>query len=139
MDIWTKDKRSIVMSKIRSKNTTLEIKFRKMLFAKGFRYKINVASLPGKPDVVLPRYNTVIFIHGCFWHFHAHCRDGTIPKTRTNYWKKKLLGNKERDNKHKRKLNKLGWRVLTVWECEIENKPEATLKNAIAKITYNYK
>ena len=109
MDIWTKEKRSEVMSKIRSKDTLPEIRVRKMLFARGYRYRLHVKNLPGKPDIVLPKYNAVIFVHGCFWHLHLGCRDGTIPKTRTDYWEKKLLGNKERDKKNMNELRKQGW------------------------------
>lgn len=128
MDIWSKEKRSEVMSNIRSKNTSLEIRVRKMLFSQGYRYRLHVKNLPGKPDIVLRKYNSVIFVHGCFWHLHSECRDGTIPKTRTGYWKDKLLRNKERDKEHIRELQKQGWRVLQLWECEIENKPEVVLE-----------
>lgn len=128
MDIWSKEKRSEVMSNIRSKNTSPEIRVRKMLFSQGYRYRLHVKNLPGKPDIVLRKYNAVIFVHGCFWHLHSECRDGTIPKTRTGYWKDKLLRNKERDKEHKRELQKQGWRVLQLWECEIENKPKEVLE-----------
>ena len=128
MDIWSKEKRSEVMSNIRSTNTSPEIRVRKMLFSQGYRYKLHVKNLPGKPDIVLRKYNAVIFVHGCFWHLHSECRDGTIPKTRTAYWKDKLLRNKERDKEHMRKLQKQGWRVLQLWECEVENKPEEVLE-----------
>ena len=129
MDIWSKEKRSEVMSKIRSTDTSPELRVRKMLFSKGYRYRLHVKDLPGKPDIVLPKYNAVIFVHGCFWHLHSGCRDGTIPKTRTDYWKNKLLGNKKRDKKHMRELRKQGWRVLQLWECEIENKPKEVLES----------
>lgn len=119
MDIWTREKRSEVMSNIRSKNTLPEIRVRKILFSSGFRYRLHVKNLPGKPDIVLPKYDVVIFVHGCFWHLHAGCRDGTIPKTRTNYWKDKLLKNKKRDKDHMSELQKQGWSVLILWECEI--------------------
>jgi len=132
MDIWDKEKRSKVMSNIRSKDTKPEILVRKMLFSKGYRYRLHVKNLPGKPDIVLRKYNAVVFVHGCFWHLHQGCRDGTIPKTRTQYWKKKLLGNKERDKKHIENLQNLGWRVLRVWECEVEKDPEMTLHNIIS-------
>lgn len=128
MDIWTKEKRSKVMSNIRSTNTSLEIRVRKMLFSQGYRYRLHVSDLPGKPDIVLPKYKAAIFVHGCFWHLHSRCRDGTIPKTRTDYWKEKLLGNKKRDAKHMRALRRQGWRVLRLWECEIEKKPEKVLE-----------
>lgn len=131
MDIWSKEKRSQVMSNIRSTDTTPEILVRKMLFAQGYRYRLHVKELPGKPDIVLPKYNSVIFVHGCFWHLHSECRDGTIPKTRTEYWKKKLLGNKSRDKKNIEHLKKQGWRVLRIWECEIEKNPDEVLTKLI--------
>lgn len=127
MDIWTKEKRSEVMSNIRSKDTLPEIRVRKILFSKGYRYRLHVKNLPGKPDIVLPKHNAVVFVHGCFWHLHRGCRDGTIPKTRTEYWRGKLLKNKERDKNHVGKLQEQGWRVLILWECEIENKHEEVL------------
>lgn len=128
MDIWSKKKRSQVMSRIRSHNTGPEKKVRKMLFALGYRFRLNVKKLPGKPDIVLRKYNLIIFVHGCFWHLHSRCRDGTIPKTRTVYWKEKLLRNKQRDMKNMRMLRKQGWKVLRLWECEIEKRPNATLR-----------
>ncbi|MFB0562933.1 MAG: very short patch repair endonuclease [Candidatus Lokiarchaeia archaeon] len=124
MDIWSKEKRSMVMSQIHSKNTKPEQIVRKILTDLGYRYRLNVKDLPGKPDIVLRKYNTVVFVHGCFWHLHKGCRDGTIPKTRKEYWQTKLLRNKERDIKHFRELRKQGWKVLRIWECEIEKKPD---------------
>jgi len=127
MDIWSKEKRSQVMARILSKNTQPEQRVRKILFAMGYRYRLNVKGLPGKPDIVLRKYNTVIFVHGCFWHLHSKCRDGTIPKTRTDYWREKLLNNKARDEQHIRELRDQGWKVLVLWECEIENNPEKVI------------
>lgn len=134
MDIWTKDKRSSVMSKIRSKNTKPEIILRKALFSKGFRYKIHDKKLPGKPDIVLPKYRTVIFVHGCFWHYHSDCKEGKVPKTNTKFWSEKLSKNIERDVKHNLALNALGWKILTVWECEIEKRLNVVLDKLIAEI-----
>ena len=111
------------MSRIRSKNTKPEQITRKILTAMGYRYRLHVKTLPGKPDIVIRKYDAVIFIHGCFWHLHNDCRDGTIPKTRKEYWQTKLLRNKERDVQHIRELKKKGWKVLRLWECEIEKKP----------------
>lgn len=122
MDIWDKKKRSEVMSKIRSKNTKPEILIRKALFAKGFRYRINDNKLPGKPDVVLPKYKTIIFIHGCFWHRHDGCKYAYTPKTNTDFWIEKIMANKERDIVNQSKLESMGWKVLTIWECEIRQK-----------------
>lgn len=123
MDIWSKKKRSQVMSRISGKNTRPEQNARKILTEMGYHYRLNVKSLPGKPDIVLRKYNAVVFVHGCFWHLHKGCRDGTLPKTRKEYWQPKLLRNKERDAQHMRELRKQGWHVLRLWECEIEKKP----------------
>lgn len=104
------------MSNIRSKNTKAEIAIRKRLFAAGFRYRLFDPRLPGKPDIVLPRYKTVIFIHGCFWHGH-NCPLYKIPTTRTEFWKNKLEGNRKRDLLNKKKLMKMSWRIVSVYEC----------------------
>lgn len=111
------------MARILSKNTKPEKTVRHLLTSLGFRYRLHVKKLPGKPDIVLPKYGAVILVHGCFWHLHSKCRDGTIPKSRTNYWREKLLNNKKRDTKNIRELRKQGWRVLRIWECEIEGDP----------------
>lgn len=128
MDIWSTEKRSEVMSKILSSNTLPERRVRKMLTALGYRYRLNVKGLPGKPDIVLRKYNSIIFIHGCFWHLHSKCRDGTIPKSRTEYWKNKLLKNRKRDTKNIRELKQQGWKVLRLWECEIEKEPNKVVE-----------
>jgi len=122
MDIWSKNKRSECMSKIRSKDTKPELTLRKALFARGFRYRVNDKHLPGKPDIVLPKYKTVIFMHGCFWHRHEGCKYAYTPKTNTEFWVAKITTNKERDKINIQKLDALGWNVLTVWECEIRHK-----------------
>lgn len=116
------------MSRIRSKNTGPEQAVRRILTDLGYRYRLHDNKLPGKPDIILRKYNAVIFVHGCFWHLHNGCRDGTVPKTRTEYWQAKLLKNKKRDQKHIRELKKQGWMVLRLWECEIEKKPELVRK-----------
>jgi len=120
MDIWSKEKRSYVMSRIRSRDTAPELKVRSILHRMGFRFRLHVKNLPGRPDIVFPKYKKVIFVHGCFWHLHNGCRDGTIPKTNHKKWKKKLESNVERDKKHVDELKKKGWDVLILWECEIE-------------------
>lgn len=120
MDIWSKEKRSAVMSRIRSQNTKPEKKLRSWLYANGLRFRIHVKDLPGKPDFVLSKYKTAIFVHGCFWHFHKDCREGRIPNTNSKFWQEKLLKNIARDEKHQLKLKELGWRVIVAWECEIE-------------------
>lgn len=122
MDIWSKEKRSEVMSKIRGKNTKPEMILRSQLFMQGFRFRIHQKNLPGKPDIVLPKYKTVIFVHGCFWHYHKECNEGRIPPTNTSFWSLKLTKNVQRDEEHKLRLEKLGWQVLTVWECDIERR-----------------
>lgn len=122
MDIWPKEKRSYVMSRIRSKDTSPEKKVRSLLHQMGYRFRLHVKSLPGQPDIVLPKYKKVIFVHGCFWHLHKGCRDGTIPKTQHEKWKAKLELNVERDKLHIKELREKGWKVLVLWECEIEKK-----------------
>ena len=122
MDIWSKEKRSEVMSKIRSKNTEPEMILRKALFAKGYRYRVNYKKLSGKPDIVFPKYKTVIFVHGCFWHGHEHCKIAHIPKSNTEFWQHKISTNKERDKNNEEKICALGWKVLTLLECEISKK-----------------
>ena len=136
MDIWTKSKRSEVMSKIRSKNTKPEVIFRKALFKNRYRYRIHVKSLPGKPDIVLPKYKTAIFIHGCFWHFHKDCPDGRIPSTNSEFWKKKLTNTMARDTKQQIQLEKMGWKVIILWECEIE-KDLDTILSRVTSILSN--
>ncbi len=128
MDIWSPKKRSEVMSKILSRNTLPERRVRQMLTALGYRYRLNVKSLPGKPDIVLRKHNSIILVHGCFWHLHPGCRDGTIPKTRREYWQGKLLRNRERDAQSIKKLKRQGWKVLRLWECEIEKKPNEVIR-----------
>jgi DNA mismatch endonuclease (patch repair protein) len=122
MDIWDKNKRSECMSKIRSKDTKPELVLRKALFARGFRYRVNVPNLSGKPDIVLPKYKTVIFVHGCFWHRHEGCKYAYTPKTNTKFWVDKITSNTERDKVNLQKLTALGWNIVTVWECEIRHK-----------------
>lgn len=122
MDIWSVPKRSEVMSRIGSKNTKPEIVLRKALFSRGFRYRIHVGKLPGKPDIVLPKYKTIIFVHGCFWHGHHGCRYAYTPKSNTDFWMGKIAANKARDLITERKLVELGWNVITVWECEMKPK-----------------
>ena len=117
-DIFSQTKRSDIMSKISSKDTKPEILVRKFLFSKGFRYRINVKTLPGKPDIVLPKYKTIIFVNGCFWHGH-NCKKGKLPSSNTDFWKEKISNNKSRDDKNSDLLVKLGWKVIIIWQCEI--------------------
>jgi DNA mismatch endonuclease (patch repair protein) len=109
------------MSKVRAKNTKPEEIVRKYLFSQGFRYRKNVKKLPGSPDIVLPKYKTVIFVNGCFWHGHD-CPKGKLPETNKEKWQKKINENKKRDEKIYKLLKKVGWKVIIVWECEIKNK-----------------
>lgn len=118
MDIWDKKKRSAVMSKIKGKDTRPELIVRHYLFSRGYRYRKNVKGLPGTPDIVLRKYGTVIFIHGCFWHGHEV--DGHIPESNREYWQKKIERNIERDKRNKEELKKLGWSVMIVWECQLK-------------------
>ena len=117
-DIFSQTKRSDIMSKISSKDTKPEILVRKFLFSKGFRYRINVKTLPGKPDIVLPKYKTIIFVNGCFWHGH-NCKKGKLPSSNTDFWKEKISNNKSRDAQNSDLLVKLGWKVIIIWQCEI--------------------
>jgi DNA mismatch endonuclease, patch repair protein len=123
-DIYSKSKRSEIMSKISGKNTKPEILFRKALFRKGFRYKINDKELPGKPDIVLHKYNTVIFIHGCFWHGHPECKYSKLPETNHSFWESKINATILRDSKNIEALENLGWNTYIVWQCEIRNKKD---------------
>lgn len=121
MDIFSKSKRSDIMSKISGKETKPEILVRKYLFSKGFRYRKNVKDLPGKPDIVLPKYKTIIFIHGCFWHGHEGCKKSNLPTTNTEFWSEKIGKNIERDRFNINNLNNKGWKVIIVWQCELKN------------------
>src|ERR1039457_627964 len=120
-DVFTKSKRSEVMSRIKGRNTKPELAVRSLLHRMGYRFRLHKADLPGKPDIVLSRYKTVIFVHGCFWHRHKDCRFAYTPKSRTEFWLKKLESNVIRDIQVKSDLELLGWRVITVWECELRD------------------
>lgn len=108
------------MSRIKSKDTKPEMLVRKFLHANGFRYRLHVKDLPGKPDIVLPKYRTVIFVHGCFWHGHEGCKYYVMPKSNQEFWSTKILGNVNRDKQHAAKLKKEHWRVINIWECELK-------------------
>lgn len=120
MDFLSPETRSRVMSRVASKNTVPELRVRRFLHAAGFRFRLHRRELPGKPDIVFPGLKKVIFVHGCFWHQHRRCRSGHMPKSRLEYWQPKLEGNCMRDGAARRELRKLGWRSLTIWECQIE-------------------
>ena len=135
-DVHDKKTRSYNMSQIRSGNTKPEMLVRKFLHANGFRYSLHKKTLPGKPDIVLPKYKTIIFIHGCFWHGHANCKYFVVPKTRTKWWLNKIAANKANDEKAVKALKKDGWKVITVWECKLKpGKAEGTLAILLKKLT----
>ncbi|RKI49403.1 DNA mismatch endonuclease Vsr [Corallococcus sp. AB004] len=119
-DTLTQPKRSDNMRKIRATDTAPEILVRRALHRMGLRFRLHARHLPGKPDVVLRRHNAVVLIHGCFWHQHSRCVDGHVPKSNTSYWQPKLERNVQRDRKNRRMLTTLGFRVLTIWECEAQ-------------------
>ena len=135
-DVHSPETRSYNMSRIRGKNTKPEELVRKYLFAQGFRYRKNDARLPGRPDIVLPKYKTVIFVNGCFWHAHEGCRYFVWPKNNAEFWKKKIGGNIERDERNQALLTELGWRVIVVWECEL--KP-STAEDTLNTLAYSIK
>ena len=124
------------MSKIHGKETRLEILVRKFLFSQGFRYRKNDKRYAGKPDIVLPKYKTVVFIHGCFWHGHS-CNKGHIPRSNTDFWHDKITKNRQRDIKNESSLQALGFKVVTIWECELKNKTvlESRLNRLVTEIT----
>ena len=130
MDVHDKKTRSYNMSQIKGKNTKPEELVRKYLFSQGFRYRKNDKRLPGSPDIVLPKYKTVIFVNGCFWHGHEGCKHFVWPKSNEEFWKSKIETNIARDKNKTKTLEELGWNVLTVWECELKNKNKKdTLQN----------
>jgi len=134
-DVHTKEVRSYNMSRIRAMNTKPEMLVRKFLHAQGYRYKLHDKTLPGKPDLVLPKYKTIIFIHGCFWHGHANCKYFTIPKTKTQWWTDKIHKNIANDEKAVKELRKRGWKIITIRECNLKlKKQEQTLASLLKKI-----
>lgn len=121
MDKFSPEKRSWLMSRIKGKNTSPEIRVRSLLHRLGFRFRIQRKDLPGKPDIVLPKYRVIIFVHGCFWHQHQGCKSSHIPQSNVSYWENKLSRNVLRDIKNKQDLEQLGWKVIVIWECETKN------------------
>ena len=115
------EQRSRNMSAIKSKNTKPEIKVRKVLHSMGYRFRLHSKDLPGSPDIVLPKYKTVIFLHGCFWHRHENCKYASTPKTRQEFWNKKFNENINRDKINQENLSSKGWKIIIVWECEIKD------------------
>jgi len=121
MDVLTSEERSALMGRIRGRDTKPEIIVRKFLFSRGFRYRINDPRYPGSPDIVLPKYRTVIFVHGCFWHGHEGCKLFRYPKTNFEFWYEKVQRNRERDDQKIKFLKQQGWNVIVIWECQIKN------------------
>jgi len=135
MDKLTPQQRSLLMSKVKSKNTKIELVVRRFLFAKGFRYRVNVKTLPGTPDIVLKNYRTVIFVNGCFWHGHD-CSIYKTPKTSVEFWLNKIERNRERDEKVRNQLRHLGWRTMVVWECQLKPKVRRQTLEEVATLLY---
>ena len=131
MDNRTPLQRHFNMSHIRSDSTKPEISLRHALWRRGFRYRVNDKKLPGKPDLVLPKYHTIIFVHGCFWHGHDGCKNYSVPKTHTGFWQEKVARNKERDQDVWRQLEAKGWGVIIVWECELK---KAWFQNTLSRV-----
>ena len=126
-DIYSARKRSDIMSRITGKNTKPESIVCKYLFSEGFRYRKHVSNLPGNPDLVLPKYKTVVFVHGCYWHGHD-CPRGKLPTTNTDFWREKITRNRQRDLQNYKELEQTGWQVLIIWQCEISNKQKERQK-----------
>lgn len=121
-DVHTPEQRSYNMSRVRNKDTKPEMLVRRYLFSHGFRYRLHDKKLPGNPDLVLPKYRTVIFVHGCFFHGHEGCCYFVVPKTRTEWWLDKINGNRSRDTENEEKLKAAGWRIIVIFECELKPK-----------------
>lgn len=136
-DKISKERRSWNMSRIKGKDTSPERIVRSILHRLRFRFRLHGQNLPGRPDIVLPKYRTVVFVNGCFWHCHRRCKKAAVPKTRSAWWRRKLEGNVARDSLKKQALRKLGWRVLVVWECETKNvKTSQRLQRRLARISF---
>lgn len=134
-DVLSKEQRKRCMSHVKSKDTKPEVMVRQFLFAQGFRYKLYRKDLPGKPDIVLPKYKTVIFINGCFWHGHSDCKYATIPEANHDFWLAKISGNIERDKSNYAKLHELGWNIIEIWQCELKPKfRDQTLTNLLTEL-----
>lgn len=138
-DVFTEEKRSWIMSRIKGRNSKPELEVRKLLFANGFRFRLHVKDLPGKPDIVLPKYRTVIFVHGCFWHGHTGCKRAILPSTNEEFWKQKIEKNIQRDKVATMALKRLGWRIIVVWDEELKDKNRLAnrLKRLLSKGVIN--
>ena len=129
-DIISPERRSALMSRIRGKDTKIELEVRKGLHALGFRYRLGGAGLPGRPDIVLPKYRTVVFVHGCFWHQH-NCHLFRLPKTRPEFWQAKVDANRIRDRRAEVRLAESGWHVETIWECQLRGSTDTAVEHLI--------
>ena len=137
-DVHSKNVRSYNMSRIKGKDTKPEVMVRKYLFSRGLRFRKNDKRYPGHPDIVLPKYKTVVFVHGCFWHLHEGCRYAVMPTSNVDFWTSKLNGNKTRDIKNQNELSAMGWHVITIWECDLKKSSrDETLAKLYAQITNN--
>lgn len=134
-DKLTPEKRSWNMSRIKGKDTKIEVEVRKYLFSKGYRFRKNDKRYPSKPDIVLPKYHVAIFVHGCFWHRHEGCKDATTPKTRTEFWLEKFDKNVKNDQIKQEKLRELGWKVIVIWECELKRSFQETMDKVEKELT----
>lgn len=137
VDTLTKEQRSERMSMIRAKNTTPEIRLRKLVHGMGFRYRLHDKLLPGTPDLVFPSRKAVIFMHGCFWHFHNNCRIARLPKSNIDFWREKLEANRRRDEKNIKSLHDMGWRVMVVRECQLGEKDLTDMIDVLRKFITN--
>lgn len=132
-DIFSANKRTEIMKKVRTKDTGCELAVRKMIYAMGYRYRLHKKILPGKPDIVFNGIKKVIFVNGCFWHGHSGCSRGNLPDANSSFWQKKIEGNKLRDAKVVKKLKEIGWRSLIIWQCQVNGKNAPELKGRIKK------
>jgi len=133
-DVFSSEKRSEIMSKIKGKDTKIEVQVRKWLFANGFRFRKNDKRYPGTPDIVLPKYRTIIFVNGCFWHGHMNCKLYVRPKSNTEFWEKKIKRNRERDKRNIDELRNMGWNVVIIWECELKSNIEEILRTVVCQM-----
>lgn len=133
-DVFDRSKRSAVMAAIRGRDTKPELIVRRYLHALGYRFRLHGTKLPGRPDIVLPRLKTVVFVHGCFWHRHSSCRFALMPRSNVKFWTEKLEGNVKRDARNSGRLRRLGWHVLVIWECQLNERGLVRLARKLAAI-----
>ncbi len=137
-DNITTEERSEIMARVKSKGNKPELLVRKYLYHHGYRYRVNVAALPGKPDIVLRKYGAVIFVNGCFWHRHPYCKNTRTPKTNVEFWEQKFRRNADRDKRNYEELEKRGWKVIVVWECQVKKDLESTMKRVTNDLDANF-